>query len=294
MRLVLFIYILIGLTSQAFSQHFPTGTKWNFNEMSSNGLEYYDGPKYFENMGDTIFNGETLQYISGNGTCWATEDILIKAAGDKIYVLNDCDSTFSLLYDFGAIVGDKFKIYEGTCWHPDDYIEIEIDSIETITINSSSLKKFYYHTINTTSNLSFPGDIIEGIGNTHTLIPAIAVCDPWTHNLRCLDHPTIGYYNSGLYSNCDTIKTYPIDHIEESLTKNSITIYPHPIVDEINITSDSPITKILLTSISGQTINSYELEGVKNITLGPKLHTGIYLIHIATEDGSIIKPITKY
>lgn len=293
MRFNIIFLSLIGIVFNAHAQNFTVGTTWNYNTQQWT-TPVQETATIFENMGDTIFNGETLQYISGSGSCWAKEDILIKSIGDKVYILNDCDSTFSLLYDFGAQVGDQFVIYDGTCNFPNDNIEIKIDSIDVITINSIPLKKFYFHRVNDMNQFDFSGDIIEGIGSTSTLIPAISVCDPWTYNLRCFDHPTFGHFNNGLYSNCDTIVTHPIDNIEDKFSKNLVKIYPNPVLNELKITSDLSITSVQILSVSGKIIHTYHIDSLFEINLDLNIQPGIYLAHITTEGGTSIQQIVKY
>jgi hypothetical protein len=71
---------------------------------------------------------------------------------------------------------------------------------------------------------------------------------------------------------------------------SSISIYPNPSSDLVNIISDKEITKIVVCDLMGRVIDSYNSENKKNYNLCVKnFSSGVYLFSIHAKDGSISK-----
>jgi len=131
----LFLFSLLFYGKINAQNYFPKGATWYFHipPFSSASFSYTT----MESKGDSIFNGDTLTYIEGYVTCGAGWDEFLKQVGQKVYKLNKCDSTFSLLYDFGANVGDTLVIYPGNCDPWADSVIYSVDSIKQININGN-------------------------------------------------------------------------------------------------------------------------------------------------------------
>ena len=167
-------FIITGIKAQSY---FPEGAIWYYNVPA---WTFPPNVTYttIESKGDSIFNNDTLTYIEGQVSCGAGFNELIKQINKKVYKLNPCDSSYSLLYDFNANVGDTLVIYPEFCYNNSDSITIKIDSISSILINGASLKYFHMSQLSFSSFWQFNGNIIEGIGNEISFYPLNGSCDP--------------------------------------------------------------------------------------------------------------------
>jgi hypothetical protein len=268
-----FSFISTGIKAQTY---FPEGAKWYYHngDWQSPAFSY----KILECLGDSIFNGDTLTNISND---------LFKQINKKIYKLNFCDSTYSLLYDFGANVNDTMVIYPDICYNSDSIV-IKIDSINTININGNLLDHFYFSQLysNTWNFGNNYRNIIEGIGNTTWFYPDLSFVDPQAGPLRCYEDTIVGYYNSGLYASCDT--TYTVG-INENEIKYGLTILPNPSINNIKINAQKEITKVELFDMKGSFILSTKQQLV-NIA---DLKRGVYFVKVYFDDNVITRKIAK-
>lgn len=279
--LSIFLIVLLGQSLKA-QTYFPKGATWTYHlpSFSSASFSYTT----IESKGDSIFNGDTLTYLEGYVNCSVGTNEFVKQIGNKIYKLNKCDSTFSLLYDFGASVGDTIKIDADVCQF-NDTLELRVDSIIPLNVNGNILKHFYVTQLIWTSGLQFDGSFIEGIGNTVSFFPLIGFCDPVGGPLRCYNDTVIGEYNAGLYGGvCDTIYEGINEH-----SLSAISLYPNPTSGKININLGGikQELKATVTNSLGQVIFAQEFEPTNIINLEINAPMGIYFLKIETTEGEI-------
>jgi len=107
---------------------------------------------------------------------------------------------------------------------------------------------------------------------------------------------TYGYDNNDDYQANDTLKI----SLENARTDESLSVYPNPFIDQLNIFINSPLNEkldLLLISISGATVYSIEKEvlaGKNTIVLTiPGLAPGTYYLRVrgSTTDKSV--PVMK-
>jgi hypothetical protein len=277
--LSIFLIVLFGQCLKA-QTYFPKGATWTYHlpSLSSASFSYTT----IESKGDSIFNGDTLTYLEGYINCSVGTNEFVKQIGNKIYKLNKCDSTYSLLYDFGATVGDTIIINTDVCQF-NDTLELRIDSIIPINVNSNILNHFYVTQLSWTSGLEFGGSFIEGIGNTVSFYPLIGFCDPAGGPLRCYNDSVIGEYNAGLYGGvCDTIFV----GINEYYL-SGISLYPNPTSGKISINLGriKQEFKATVTNNLGQVIFAQQFESTDIINLEIDAPAGIYFLQIETTEG---------
>ena len=77
------------------------------------------------------------------------------------------------------------------------------------------------------------------------------------------------------------------------ITKNdaSISLYPNPVKDALNITTDKNVQKVEVVDILGKTVLSSKADS-KNINVS-SLNAGVYLIVITSENGVSTKKFIK-
>lgn len=77
--------------------------------------------------------------------------------------------------------------------------------------------------------------------------------------------------------------------VEDNLN-SSISVFPNPVKNHLQINSEEPISEMLLYSINGKLIKS--LSGTNEIDFSP-YPQGVYLLKITTSNGKVIKKIVK-
>ena len=94
-------------------------------------------------------------------------------------------------------------------------------------------------------------------------------------------------YNENIYPNEDG--QFSIVNITKATaTENSITIYPNPAEDVINISSSNQINNVTVFNFIGQSV----YQGNSNIINTTNFKTGVYIIRIETTDGLTTEKIT--
>ncbi|MDG1476789.1 MAG: T9SS type A sorting domain-containing protein [Vicingaceae bacterium] len=264
--------------------YFPSGAIWHYGLPSFNSASF--SYTTIESKGDSIFNGDTLTYLEGSVACSVGNNELVKQQGQKVYKLNECDSTFSLLYDFGALQGDTIIIQTDPCSNQNDTVFLFIDSTSTISINGVTLNQSFTTQLNPASGYTFSGKIIEGIGNVTSFYPLVGFCDPNGGPLRCYNDHLLGLYKNGSTSPCDT--NYSVG-IEKKDINNEIKIYPNPSKTKFQIITNTQIKSIDLFNIDGRKIlttknNEIDIE---------KLSKGIYILKVHLQNGTQIRKIIK-
>jgi len=97
----------------------------------------------------------------------------------------------------------------------------------------------------------------------------------------------------------DTIKavTYVVGLKENNLDNNTVSVYPNPVLNEINISINRPANEVLtmyLLSVQGQLIFSQTAKASSWLTIPcPSLAPGIYFLRIVNKDGVVTKKIVK-
>ncbi len=284
---ILLLFPLILGANLSAQDYFPEGATWYY-DVPPGSFPFQYTYTFMECKGDSIFNNDTLTFIEGTVSCSTGWDALIKQNGQKIYQLNLCDSSLNLLYDFGASVGDTLVIDPDPCdtWSIDSIILV-VDSIKPININGNILNQFFITQINFPF-WAFPGNIIEGIGNTYSFYPLYGTCDPWGGPLRCYNDTIIGEYKTGIHGGvCDT--NYLVVGIEETRMNDVVKIFPNPTKDKIQVSSNSIIEEIQLFDIQGRFLFSAKKRTVDLSSLSK----GVYIVKIHLKNEIVNKKIIR-
>ena len=77
--------------------------------------------------------------------------------------------------------------------------------------------------------------------------------------------------------------------------KNNVAIFPNPVNDELNISSDlNSFNKYELFDIQGRLIKSESLSNLNNFKINTSsLNKGVYMLSINTNEGSFVEKIVK-
>ncbi|MDP4953329.1 MAG: T9SS type A sorting domain-containing protein [Flavobacteriales bacterium] len=282
--------ILLAVLTQTLNaqSYFPEGATWTYLQ-GAGGTSSVTTLTKIESRGDSIFNGETLTYLEGSVACAVGFNEFVKQIDQEIYKLNKCDSTFSLLYDFGAAVGDTIVIPVDPCEYENQNISLRVDSIVPFDVNGALLDKFYI------SQLDFVGfewedNVIEGLGNLSSFYPLIGFCDPQGGPLRCYQDNILGEYiasplPSFLQGDCDTVFL----SINE-LPKHEMTLYPNPTKGAlvVNFGEVKQDVEICLMDRFGQIISTRKHSKAELIHINIEGAAGLYFLRVASKPGESI------
>lgn len=256
------------------------------NYFAKNTTWVYDKPSYnifqssyttLTSLGDSIFNGDTLTYIHGVVNCTVGENSLLKQVDKKVYRLNTCDSTYSLLYDFGAEIGDTLFFESDHCEF-EDTILVVVDTIFQTNINGIDKKTFYLTQIYYHSN-SFYGLVIEGIGNINNFYPMLGTCDPNGSELRCYTDSILGEYNTGMNGGDCYFNNLNNNEIETEYT--SLLPNPNKGTFKLLFNSVKNNTHITIINSIGLTVFEKDYLETQEVTISEQWPAGIYFIQIS-------------
>ena len=236
-KLILFLWLSLQLTSTIGQTWAPTGAKWTYTffYMMVSGVDTFT----VRSIGDTTILSHTCKILKkSSGTCDARPSLeYMYSDSGKVFLYDNSRYTFQLLYNFNANIGDSSIIFPGDFPSTDSIVTI-VDSISTININSHILKKLYVHRYSTNQYWTTgDGIIIENIGDTYYMFPwYISICDAqWAGPLRCYEDTMIGFHDFGTAPSCD----YTNVGITEIENNFKMTIYPNPALDQITIENNS-------------------------------------------------------
>ncbi len=111
-----------------------------------------------------------------------------------------------------------------------------------------------------------------------------------TFHMAAFHQNKSGYY---AFQNVDKGGCYPLEIRDIKYAYSGINLYPNPMVNsELNLTSEQPVKRIIITDISGRIVSQYHIDGILNKynnKLNLQLTVGIYFATVFFEDGSTYK-----
>ena len=232
--LIIIINLLFSKVSFTQNEWAPIGAKWTYTQTfyMSTSIDTFT----IMSVGDTIIQSHQCKILIKSDEicdCRPLREFMYSDSG-KVFFYDNSRNSFQMLYNFNANIGDSIVIYPANFPTNDSIVSI-VDSIKTIIINASTLKKLFVH-YNFSSGFWPPvgnGVIIENIGDTYFLFPwTYGACDAsWAGPLRCYEDTVIGPYNFDTAPSCD----YTTVEINEFDDIFRISVFPNPSSDKINI-----------------------------------------------------------
>ena len=266
--LFLALFLLAKQINAQISEFAPIGGKWWYS-FTWNGIDFEPKYYYIESMNNTILFGQDCKHLESSILYEFSQekvaDIYIYQNGDTIFYAIDSlegeriDTTFNVLYNFNAEVGDSWDIHIGDYTgidhilcsdDPDDYVIIDSTNFELI--EGLNLKKISYHTESVTSNWGFDGNAYELLGNTIFMLPLSYGCfvkDPFPGYLNCYEDPNVGTLHFSPFGCANFDETINVQ-------KDS-GIYPNPFHDYFTIQNFANILQISIYTIDGTEITSF-------------------------------------
>ena len=263
-------------------QYFPRGTEWYYEIKHLNGDITY---QHLEYASDTVVNKKRTKILVETNTMYDKEQWIdyeyIYEDGDKIYWWNKDLEDFTLLYDFGAEVGDEWEVNGG--WFT---ITVHVDDVQTVTYNGKTYKML---SVSDVSHL-FTGDILCGVGHMDHFFPESPIAKDYeVDGLRCFWQDGELVLNMG-DEDCDAVY-YEIHSVEEN-SEVTFKVYPNPTDGLLHIVETQCIASLpseyRITNLLGQTLLSGVLDGeIIDVSV---LSNGIYFLKI---NDSFIKIIVN-
>ena len=287
---LLFFLLLFSISVHA-QNWFPIGAKWTYS-FTDWMLAGYTYPVYTTVIGDTVINGKTCSILKGNSSCSLMDTAYVYEESDVVYHYDGVSDTFYVLYDFSKNTGQSWKsVFRQWGTMTLDTLTFIVDSISLIDLNGFPAR-IQYTTKSPSLFWEYWNNVfVEYIGETGSLFPHWALCDPYNNPLRCYSDSILGSVEfvpvkptwwrgfwDNMATNCDFI-TYP--GIDENKI-SSLNISPNPATTSITISTlhIDKGAKIEVYNTYGQLMmRRHATKGDNNIVLNiESLPAGIYFM----------------
>lgn len=216
----------------------PVGAKWYYKQSSFN-YPYPEEFRLVEVTGEAMFLGQMCRVIEGLTDCGLPNPSYVFTRNDSTYFWSQFTANFELLYDFGASIGDTWRI--GGLGLTGDSLRVFIDSIGQRIINTDTLKTWY---ISYSGCYDWGNEIMEKVGNVRFLSPSFCLCENNPFGVRCYIDQSSDYHFVPYH--CDTsillVGTNSLD------LSDQIQCSPNPFQETITITT-APLSDPLTFSL---------------------------------------------
>ena len=238
-------------------------------------------------FGETVFFGTEVRDTNYTYT-----------SADTVYFLRN--GAFEVLYDFSASVGDTWDRGESA---PDQFF-CSIHSLSVVSnTGTETILGNPYRTVDITSpdssSYKHQGKANERFGmfsensQRYSLVfPIKAMCEPMIdetayYNFLCFQDDDM-VYNPGS-QNCE-----PYSGLTEA-ELSSLSVFPNPFTDVINIVSENPIAEINMINSFGQKVAEWKLnEGKLNFELSvSEIPNSAYIIEVITSENVFYRTVVK-
>ena len=269
----------------------PFGNEWYYEIQNENGSVTY---QYMYQAGDTIVQDEPAHILVKINTLYdkgihdqVTHEYVYERDG-KLYWWNKTLEEFTVLYDFGAEVGDEWEIKVGT-----ENLVMHVDAVEYIEYEDVTYRVLH---VSDPEDL-FSGDIVCGIGHLTSFFPERLMDNGdglRVEGLRCYWIEDELVFKPG-DEDCDAIYD-ELHGIEEggpstpstgSETAGTFEVYPNPtngvLFVETVCTPSLPAETYRITNLMGQTLLTGQFTAETQQINVSSLPQGMYFITIAGE-----------
>ena len=276
------------------------GTEWYFEIQNPNGSITY---QYLEYTSDTTTNSHRAKVIVRTNKIYDKDPITVRTheyifeEDNVVYWWNKELQQFTVLYDFGADVGDEWEIKVGNeslVMHVDAIDSIEYEGVRYRTLRVSDVNDY------------FSGDIVCGIGHLTSFFPERLMSPKSEYRvegLRCFWHEDQLVFKLG-DKDCDEVyQSYHNEVPENSLTPDLIfTLSPNPVTNGILMVSIPHsafrVPHYTISSLMGQPLLSgtisdegrrHDMTSLQTIDVS-SLSPGVYFITLGDSTKKFIIP----
>lgn len=252
------------------------GSEWYYEITDVNGNIAY---QHLSHEGDSTINGKKVKIIVKTNTLYdlmkeeQTTHEYIYEENNRVYWWNKTMQEFTVLYDFGANVGDEWTITAG-----ENSVTVHVDEIDYYTKNARWFKVL---DISDEDDI-FTGTIACSVGHLTSFFPERLLNnekDFTVDGIRCYWNGDILLLKEGDVD-CDYI--YNIIHDVDEVDALALSIYPNPAKDVIYIYNSPVEMQFIASQIQIMNLNGQLMEiNVKDNQIDiSHLPAGIYLLKI--------------
>lgn len=288
MKTKLFAILLVFSTTITNAQVFaPIGATWHYSyqTINPNVISF----KKIESVSDTTINGILCKKLKENTS---NQAYYVYSKNDSVFVYKE--NSFNLLYDFGANSGETITL--GNYYKTNNGLPLKmtIDSVKTILV-SGQQRKVQFVTCGDGMIIEFGGQVIQGIGNTNYMFPTLdfATVGP----LRCYQETNSStfinpYYANENWNRTDCEQLIVINKLFENEIKNSISIFPNPTNNYLNVNGIKSNSEYRIYDTTGRKIywGVFDNSNIVDIQF---LQNGIYYIEFDNIDLRIVRKFIK-
>jgi len=292
--LCLLLQSLDTLAQETDVDWFPVGARWEYQQRSFSSTTSCQ----VEVRKDTIIDARSCKVFKTNCAPEPEDTFYLCPEGEKVY--RYADSTFHILYDFTAQLGDTITTWVpfagiGSIFESKIHKEV-VDSVGFVILAGKEYRAYWTtNPIDLGSSFSFlPRPVVEKFGDFDFMLPQFIanVTFPLTFyedscttlQLNCL--PTLCQYE--LEERCDTTT-----QVENLSLFQELKVYPVPADAALVIQNPSnQIVEYQIYTINGQRMGTGTIQG-KNQTpiFTGNLPNGIYLLATYTHQGTQYRKI---
>lgn len=288
MKKLSLLIILVSLNIQVNAQEWDSiGTSLIYSQYSWTGSFVY--PIKFE----SISRDSSTGYIEINEIHNETliETHTVYAEEEQVYLYNQYQDTFNLLYDYSLIQGDTLYTRIGSYSYETELV-YRIDSVYLTEIDGQFIKTQKISAIPelNTFNVVWGSNIIyEGIGNSTFYLPLGCCFDPWPGPLRCkiTDMETIHFGDIP----CDSVT---IVNVFENNIDRQVTLFPNPFSNQITLEIENvELLQDKKTMLKIHDVNGREVFTTRkqikesNLIELEYLEKGVYFVFLENSFGNI-------
>ena len=259
----------------------PSHPEWYYEILNENGTITY---QYMYQAGDTIINDEPTHILVKINTLYdkglreeVTHEYVFELNG-KLYWWNKTLEEFTVLYDFGAEVGDSWNIFVGT-----EILTMHVDAVEEIEYEG----RIYRMLRVTDPDDLFSGNIVCGIGHLTSFFPEKLLGDGdrmRVEGMRC-------YWNEGELvfkygdEDCDAVISdlHGVEEDGPSTGSGTFTVYPNPTNGVLTVhhsTFHIHHSEFQIANLMGQTVLSGNINAENQQIDVSSLPQGMYFITV--------------
>ena len=263
---------------------FPLSPEWYYEIENENGSITY---QYMYQAGDTIVQDEPTHILVKINTLYdkglheeITHEYVYERDG-KLYWWNKTLEEFTVLYDFGAEVGDSWNIFVGT-----EILTMHVDGVDFIEYGDR-----YYPMLHVSDpDDIFSGDIVCGIGHLTSFFPERLMDNGdgiRVEGLRCYWIEDELVFKPG-DEDCDAIysEVHGVEEDGPSTSSGTLTVYPNPTNGVLTVHHSAfciPHSAFRITNLMGQTVLSGNTNAENQQIDVSSLPQGMYFITFAGE-----------
>lgn len=273
-------YPIIEMDGEPYYQ--LVGDEWYYEITNANGVVSY---QHLVHENDSTINDDKVKVIVKTNTLYdlrvdETTHEYIYEENNKVYWWNKTQHEFTVLYDFGANVGDEWTITAGN-----NSVTVHVDEVGYLVKDARWFKAM----IISDENDIFSGTVVCGIGHLTSFFPEKLMDnrgDFDVEGIRCYWNDDIIIYKVD-DTDCDAVYEQWHLGIEETTVENGFDIYPNPANGIIYVKSDDVNSDYQIVNILGETVISDEITSkIQQIDISNL--DGIYLIRIHNKTMKII------